>query len=122
MKETNILQAIRMACSRGAVRLFRNQVGTYKLADGRCVSSGLAVGSADLIGWRTIEVTPDMIGRRIAVFASVEVKAESGKVRPEQKAWSDAVIDAGGIAGIVRSVEEAQRLLYNGQPLAPHQG
>jgi hypothetical protein len=40
-------------------RIFRNQVGS--LPDprtGRLVTFGLARGSADLIGWRTITVTP----------------------------------------------------------------
>ena len=33
------------------MKLWRNQVGTYKLADGRYISSGLCVGSSDLIGY-----------------------------------------------------------------------
>ncbi len=58
--ETNIQQRIRLALgTRQDVRLFRNQVG--QLPDprtGRPVQFGLARGSADIVGWKTIEVTP----------------------------------------------------------------
>ncbi|NBV62639.1 MAG: VRR-NUC domain-containing protein, partial [Rhodobacteraceae bacterium] len=40
-----------------------------------------------------------------------EVKAERGRVSPEQRQWLEAVQAAGGIAGVARSVEEAERLL-----------
>jgi len=39
------------------------------------------------------------------------VKAERGRVSPEQRQWLEAVQAAGGIAGVVRSVEEAERVL-----------
>lgn len=72
---------------------------------------GLAKGSADLIGWRTITITPDMVGRQLAVFTSIEVKTERGRVRPEQHAWLTAVTGAGGIAGIARSIQDANDLV-----------
>lgn len=111
MTEAQIQQHIRLL-SRGPVRLFRNNVG--KLPDprtGRLVTFGLAPGSADLIGWRTVEITPDMVGQRVAVFASIEVKAPRGRVRPDQQTWLAAVQGAGGIAGIARSPEEAAAIL-----------
>ena len=52
-----------------------------------------------------------MVGQRVAVFTSLEVKAERGRVSPEQRQWLEAVQAAGGIAGVARSVEEAERLL-----------
>jgi hypothetical protein len=42
---------------------------------------------------------------------SVEVKSPTGRVRPEQERWAEMVARFGGVAGIVRSVEEADRLL-----------
>jgi hypothetical protein len=75
------------------------------------VQFGLARGSADLIGWRTITITPDMVGRQLAVFISIEVKTERGRVRPEQHAWLAAVTGAGGIAGVARSVTDAHAIL-----------
>ena len=111
LSEQTIQQHIRLACSSGNCRLFRNNTGTLKDANGRPVQFGLCKGSADLIGWRTVTITPEMVGQQIAVFTSIEVKSSSGRVKPEQRQWLDAVQAAGGIAGVARSVEDAQRLI-----------
>ena len=108
--EQQIQQHIRLALSRGPVRLYRNNTGTLRDANGRPVQFGLAVGSADLIGWTTRTITPDMVGQQVAVFTSIEAKSASGRLRPEQQQWLDAVQAAGGIAGVARSVEDAARL------------
>jgi hypothetical protein len=110
LSEQRIQQEIRLAISHGDTKVFRNNTGTLKDANGRPVQFGLCKGSADLIGWRTVTVTPDMVGQRIAVFLSIEVKTPTGRLRPEQQQWLDAVQAAGGIAGVARSVEDAQRL------------
>ena len=110
MSEQQIQQHIRLTCSTGSTRLFRNNTGTLKDANGRPVQFGLCKGSADLIGWRTVTVTPDMVGTQVAVFLSIEVKTPTGRLRPEQQQWLDAVQAAGGIAGVARSVKDAQRL------------
>jgi hypothetical protein len=114
--ETTLQQQIRLAVGTNPeARIFRNQVGS--LPDprtGRLVTFGLARGSADLIGWRTITVTQAMVGTRLAIFTSIEVKVPTaGRVRPEQQAWLEAVQGAGGIAVIARSVPDAQLLLSN---------
>lgn len=111
--ETNLQQQIRLAVgTRPDARLFRNQVGS--LPDprtGRLVTFGLARGSADLIGWRTVVVTPDMVGQRLAVFTSIEIKTPTGRLRPEQQAWLGVVRGAGGIACVARSVEDALQII-----------
>jgi hypothetical protein len=113
--ETILQQRIRLALGTNPdARMFRNQVGS--LPDprtGRLVTFGLTRGSADLIGWRTVTVTPAMVGTRLAIFTSIEVKTPTGRVRPEQQAWLEAVQQAGGIAIIARSVTDAQALLSN---------
>jgi hypothetical protein len=109
--EQTIQQHIRLACSTGNCRLFRNNTGTLKDANGRPVQFGLCKGSADLIGWTTRTITPEMVGTQVAVFTSIEVKAATGRLRPEQRQWLDAVQAAGGVAGVARSVEDAQVLL-----------
>ena len=118
--ETTLQQQIRLALgTHPQTRLFRNQVGS--LPDprtGRLVSFGLARGSADLIGWRTITVTADMVGQRLAVFTSIEVKTPTGRIRPDQTAWLDAVQAAGGIAGVARSVDDATTILADLADLA----
>jgi hypothetical protein len=109
--EQTIQQHIRIACSTGQTRLFRNNTGTLRDQHGRPVSFGLCKGSADLIGYRTITITPDMVGQQVAVFLSIEVKTPTGRIRPEQQAWLDTIQAAGGIAGVARSVEDALRIM-----------
>ncbi len=109
--EQTIQQQIRLTCSRGPVRLHRNNTGTLRDQHGRPVQFGLAKGSADLIGWTTRIITADMVGQRIAVFTSIEVKTPAGRVSPEQRQWLEAVQAAGGIAGVARSVDDALRIV-----------
>jgi hypothetical protein len=110
VSEQQIQQEIRLAVSKGDTRVFRNNTGTLRDQRGRPVSFGLAKGSADLIGWCTVTITPEMVGQRIAVFTSIEVKTATGRLRPDQQQWLDAVQAAGGIAGVARSVEDALRI------------
>lgn len=120
--ETDLQQQIRLALGlRHDLRLFRNQVGS--LPDprtGRLVTFGLARGSADLIGWRTIVVTPEMVGQRLAVFTSLEIKTPTGRLAPAQRHWLHAVYQAGGIAGVARSVQDALQIVAaSGLPASP---
>ncbi len=111
--ETNLQQHIRLALgTRADLRLFRNNTGT--LPDprtGRPVQFGLARGSADLIGLRTVTVTPDMVGQQLAVFTSIEVKTSTGRLTPEQNNWLHMVRRAGGIAGVARSIQDANEIV-----------
>ena len=112
-QETDLQQRVRLALGlRPDLKLFRNNCGS--LPDprtGRPVQFGLARGSADLIGWRTVTVTPEMVGQRIAIFTSIEVKTPTGRLTPAQSAWLGAVHGAGGIAGVARSVRDAEEIV-----------
>ena len=120
--ETKIQQQIRLGLgTRPDLRLFRNQVG--QLPDprtGRPVQFGLAKGSADLVGWKTVTVTPDMLGQQIAVFTSIEVKTPNGRLSGPQRNWLHTVQTAGGIAGVARSPEDAALIIapYHVRPEA----
>lgn len=115
MTETNVLQEIRLAISRGACRAFRNNNGKLQDRNGRWVTFGLFPGSGDLIGWQTVTITPDMVGTRVARFLSVEIKkplAKTDKQRLiDQANWRNAVNAAGGIAIEARSVAEVEDAL-----------
>lgn len=57
-------------------------------------------------------ITPEMVGRTIGVFVSIEVKREgrdtTHKERKKlQEAWRNMVIRFGGRPGIARSEDEA---------------
>lgn len=132
MSDAPFLRRLLLACSRGSSRLFRNSVGQgwvgkstriakagpvhlnvgdVVIRQARPLHAGLIGGSGDLIGWRSFVIQPEDVGRRVAVFASLEAKEGAGRLSPEQRNFRDQVLAAGGIAGEVRSVEDAERLL-----------
>ena len=111
MSEHEIQQRIRLACGRGPVRLWRNNSGALVDQQGRLVRFGLAKGSSDLIGLRSLEITPDLVGQRIAQFVALEIKTARGVVSPEQRAFLALVEQLGGLAAICRSVEAAEQVL-----------
>ena len=138
MTEQQTQQQIRLALSRGPVRLWRNNVGTgwagatttvttanlgqlraslrpgdVIIRNGRPLHAGLCIGSSDLIGLRSMTVSPAMVGRQVAVFAAVEVKSATGRLKPEQSAFIDQVWQMGGLSGVARSVNDAAGILDN---------
>lgn len=118
--ESALLRHLLLAASALGARLFRNQIGRYRLAcqtcilcqrDGRVVSSGLAVGSPDLVGWQTVTVTPEMVGQRIAVFVGIEAKTATGRLTEDQRAFQTALARAGARVGVARSVADLDAIL-----------
>jgi hypothetical protein len=123
MKESDLEKLITMAASQVGARLFRNNVGTgytgqaTRLSDGsvhiqnpRILHAGLMKGSADQIGWMPVVITPDMVGKTIAVFASIEVKSGS-RLTPDQITWMNTVLAFGGIAGMAKTPQQAVGIL-----------
>jgi hypothetical protein len=128
MIESTILKSVMLSCSRGATRLFRNNVGKCWIgnvikqwtADGkqfitlenpRRFHAGLCTGSLDLIGWKSVTITPDMVGQTLAVFVAIETKTKTGRATTEQNNFISAVRKAGGLAGVARSDAEALAIL-----------
>lgn len=122
--EMGILRQVMLACSRGASRLWRNNSGVgwvgkvaYQkqdellLQNARPLRAGLCEGSSDLIGWKSVQVTPEMVGKRLAVFVACEVKSQFGRVTDEQATFLEAVNQAGGIGIVVRNVDDAKKAL-----------
>jgi hypothetical protein len=110
MTEQTIQQRILLALGRGSRRIWRNNTGALRDERGQLVRYGLCKGSADLIGLTTVTITPDMVGQTVAVFTAIEVKSATGRPTPEQEAFLAMVRQAGGRAGIARSIEDAQRI------------
>ena len=110
--ETKIQQEIRLGLgTREDVRLFRNQVGQLPDPTGRPVQFGLAKGSADLVGWKTVKVTLTWSERTLPCSRLSKSETPNGKPTQYQQAWMAAVENAGGIAGIARSVEDATEII-----------
>ena len=87
------------------IRLFRNNVGVAKMANGSYLKYGLATGSADLIGWKSRVITQDDVGKTFAQFLSIEVKTPKGVVASQQRKWQEIVNRMGGI-GIITCDKE----------------
>jgi hypothetical protein len=112
MKETPILKRILYRCSRGASRLFRNNVGTYQDKAGNWIRYGVGgPGASDLIGWRQIVITPEHVGMTLAQFLSVEVKQPGKKLTEPQARFGRMVATAGGVFGVAHSPEEAESII-----------
>jgi hypothetical protein len=128
MSEHEIQQRILLACGSGTTRLWRNNVGTgwagqatkitpgniravaaalrpgdVVVRQGRPLHAGLCVGSSDLIGYRQVD--------GVAQFVALEVKNATRGPTKEQGQFIDHINGAGGVAGIVRSVADAQTML-----------
>jgi hypothetical protein len=118
MSESVVLKKIMIAMSRVGGRVFRNNVGFFKTVDGRFIATGLCSGSTDLIGWTSIIITPEMVGKKIAVFTAIEAKKEDFKLTKSmakhiehQINFIETVKKAGGISGMVRCEKELIDLL-----------
>lgn len=108
--EGGLLPLVRLALSRAGATMHRNNQGIayYGAKRDQVVKYGLGVGTSDLIGWTPVVVTPDMVGKTVAVYTAVEVKSPSGgHEREEQRGYIKLVLESGGFAGFCRSVNEA---------------
>lgn len=122
MKESDVMRQIQIEASKNGNRLFRNNVAlgwvgkairpTFAkfmmvlpsdvlVKNARPLHAGLCIGSGDLIGWKRVEITQEMVGETLAVFHSGEVKINDNKPTKEQLDWQIAVQKAGGIAEII---------------------
>lgn len=81
--ESRVQSEVRLAAPARNFRLWRNNVGVLKNEAGTPVRYGLANDSAqlnrrlkssDLIGWRRLVITPEMVGGLVAQFAAIECK------------------------------------------------
>ena len=94
------MRLIQLHATKRGCRLFRNNTGVARTADGSTIRFGLCVGSSDLIGWTST-------GR----FLAVEVKTPTGRTSQEQDRFISAVRSMGGLAGVCRSVQDLDTLL-----------
>ena len=114
-QENNIFNRIRVAVSETfGTRLFRNHTGMIKDERGQVHRFGLCKGSSDGIGFTPVTITPEMVGKKVAVFTAIEAKTLTGTATKEQKNFILIVKNLGGFAGVARSDEEANQLISAG--------
>ena len=111
-KETNVWRSILLESQKLGYRLFRNQ--RYK---GPIVHNGKITGAwadcgvggdggSDLIGYRIVTITPDMVGKKFAQFSVVETKITGGDIRKKQVMFIDAINKNGGIGIFAYSMDD----------------
>lgn len=88
----------------------KNRDGSITIRNPRPFKSGVP-GMSDLIGWTPREITPDMVGKTVAVYSAVETKSLRGRASTEQQNFISAVQNAGGLAGIARTDEDLSDIL-----------
>lgn len=122
MQESNLIKQILLSLPANR-RLFRINAGTAwtgrrvdHIARGGCVDvlpgdvvirgarpfHGAIQGWPDLVGWESVEITPDMVGQRFARFVALEVKTKGVRVTDAQGNFIEQVRSAGGAAEVVR--------------------
>lgn len=126
--ESEISDEIHKEFNRGGTRLFKNVTGNFwtgkllgfkegvaRLANASRVATGVGgVGGSDRIGGHQIIITPEMVGKKIFVFAAIELKRErGGTASDEQENFVDFVNNMGGISGFARSVEQVKNIFDN---------
>lgn len=102
--EGDIMRSIMIALSAQGHACFRANVGAFFTKDGRHVTTGLPKGFSDLFGFRKDDAR--------AYF--MEVKTATGRATSEQVAFLAAMQARGAIAGVVRSVADAEELIRLG--------
>lgn len=114
MSEKNILNQTMASMSAKGFKIFRNNTGMawqgnripfrdgILLKNARPVKFGLCEGSSDLIGWKPYTITPNDVGKTIAIFTAIEIKSSKKiKITEKQKNFIQAVIRDGGIGEII---------------------
>lgn len=121
--ESEIQQEIQLEAPKLKVTLLRNNNVAFKDENGRMVRAGLGntspnlpYRSSDLIGWSEVLVTPEMVGKTLAVFTCIEVKREDWKPKYQdarevlQRNFIEWVKSKGGIAAMINSVDQFRKL------------
>lgn len=104
---------------KGQKGVHRMKNGSVELEAPRPIALGFSlvnrepvVGAHDLIGRTTVVITPAMVGKKVAVFTSLEAKRSDGGRRSEdQVRWDEQTRAAGGISGFFSHEDEAEAII-----------
>jgi hypothetical protein len=89
-----------------------NQRGSYRPSTGGYISYGLPppprgrveaadeMKGSDRIGFREVVITPDMVGKTVAVFTGIELKTENDRIAPGQVRWHNFLLEHGAISEV----------------------
>lgn len=80
------------------------------LLQARPFQTGLPTGFSDIFGFVPVTISAEMVGKTLPVFTGIEIKTETGRVRPEQDHFIKFLTEKNARAGVARSVESAIRI------------
>lgn len=72
---------------------------------------GAPAGTSDIIGCKTVFITPQMVGKNIGQFVAIEVKKQGENAKRHQENYLALMRSRGAITGVCRSPEDMVRLL-----------
>jgi len=78
---------------KGNIRIIKNAVPFHGMPD----------GFPDLCGWTSVEITPDMIGKTVAVFTAIEVKTGKQVLKKDQRGFRNIIERMGGLYRVLKS-------------------
>ena len=112
LSENEVKSQVVDALEKSGATIYRNNIGCAKMGK-RFIRYGVGgSGGSDLIGFVPVTVTPDMVGKRLAVFLAVETKREKGGAKTEaQEAFIENIRAFGGLAGFARCWADALSIL-----------
>lgn len=106
--ESSVNDVVKVWARTKAGELYRNARGMMPTPNGGMRPYGLGPnGAGDLIGPMPVTITPDMVGRVISVYCELESKTPIGRVQQHQLDRIARLRDMGAMAGVVRSIEDA---------------
>lgn len=113
MKEGDIESLCRLEAARNGMVIWRNARG---FDNQRKVTYGLGPdGASDEIGFHSVEITPDMVGKKVAIFTAIEIKKPNAKTNKErlkkQKEFVATIRNRGGISGFATCPEDIPKII-----------
>jgi hypothetical protein len=127
--EAKSSQEVKLRAADWKCRLFRNNSGMLFNRDGVPVRYGLGniskkhnakVKSSDEIGWTPVLITPEMVGKTVAVFTAIEIKTDGFVIRDSYREGSREQAQANfhkivkkgnGIAGFARNWMDVDNII-----------
>ena len=132
--EAEASQEVHLRASSWRCRIYRNNSGVLLNEVGVPVRFGLGntskkvneqFKSSDFIGWTPVVITPEMVGKTVAVFTALEAKPLGFKIKlvypPNSREFAQnkfiqLVCNSGGIGGFAsywKDVDDAIMKFYN---------
>jgi L-rhamnose isomerase len=128
MNESEVQEEIQKGAVYYGTQFMRNNSGAFQDATGRSIRFGLGniskkhsenIKSSDLIGFTCVLITPEMVGKTIAVFTAGEIKKEGWKRNLKdtrenaQAAFINWIRSKGGIANFLTSITDFHRTIHD---------